>query len=130
MDKPMYMSKSDQGLFEHSCSKAIVQFAADKSVLSMAGNRHYALRLMQAMYESWWVGRTLVTVAVEPTNLPVPDSTGVAVVDTNYHWLPMRDCPKGAKVQVLGIGGTATHTVWDGKAEWLGWTPLPTSRRE
>ena len=33
---------------------------------------------------------------------------GVAV-DPNYHWRDMSSCPIGVKVQLLTIGGIATH---------------------
>ena len=54
------------------------------------------------------------------------DSTGTTAVDSSYHWLKMDTCPIGTKVQVCSMGGIAMHTIWDGKAEWAGWAPLPT----
>lgn len=51
-------------------------------------------------------------------------------VATDYYWLPMSECPRGVKVQLLGRGGVATHGNYDGKDTfWEGWTPLPNKRK-
>ncbi len=48
------------------------------------------------------------------------------VVDHGYHWQPMTSCPVSAKCQLLGAGGVAVYSSWDGKdAFWQGWAPLP-----
>ncbi len=47
-------------------------------------------------------------------------------VDQTYFWQPMDNCPRGVKVQLLGRGGVATYSQYDGKSTfWRGWAPLP-----
>lgn len=72
------------------------------------------------------------------TNSPSSTSNlpdGVAVtqsrvaVDLDYYWQPMETCPRGVKVQLLGIGGVAVYGTYDGKnKDWQGWAPLPKRR--
>ena len=58
------------------------------------------------------------------------NGTGEVAVDTSYFWNEdMKTCPLGAKVQLLGQGGVATHGQYKGEPFWVGWTPLP-KRRE
>ena len=57
------------------------------------------------------------------------DSTGSTVVDTEYHWLTMDDCPKGAKVRVISPSGVCVDTILRSetdRASWIGWVPSPT----
>jgi hypothetical protein len=57
------------------------------------------------------------------------NSTGEVAVDQSYYWNEdMKTCPIGAKVQLLGAGGVATHGHYDGDKFWVGWTPLPKRR--
>jgi len=52
-------------------------------------------------------------------------SSGVAV---SGEWLrPMADCPVGAKVQLLGIGGVLVYGMVTEKTkdDYLAWYPLP-----
>lgn len=47
-------------------------------------------------------------------------------VDQNYYWQPMDSCPRGIKIQLLGIGGLPAYGLWDGKNRfWSAWAPLP-----
>jgi hypothetical protein len=53
-----------------------------------------------------------------------------AAVSTTQYWEPMKDCPRGVKVQLLGLGGVAVYGMYDGRNPfWEGWAPLP-KRRE
>lgn len=62
------------------------------------------------------------------TNMNIKDNA--VAVATDYYWLPMCDCPRAVKVQLLGRGGVATHGHYDGKDTfWEGWTPLPNKRK-
>lgn len=50
-------------------------------------------------------------------------------VDPDYYWRPMATCPRSVKVQLLGGGGVAVYSSWDGKDPfWQGWAPLPKRR--
>ena len=53
-------------------------------------------------------------------------SMGVAVDQTRF-WLPMDDCPRGVKVQLLTASGVAVYgTVGEKNKEvFEGWHPLP-----
>ena len=56
------------------------------------------------------------------------DST--VAVDPEYFWRPMKDCPRGLKVQLLNAGGVAVYGTHDGKVNcWRGWAPLPKIRK-
>ena len=47
-------------------------------------------------------------------------------VDDTYFWREMTSCPRGVKLQLLGRGGVAVYSQYDGKSEfWRGWAPLP-----
>lgn len=48
-------------------------------------------------------------------------------VDGQYFWRPIdADTPRGVKLQLLGRGGVATYSQYDGKNTfWRGWAPLP-----
>ena len=50
---------------------------------------------------------------------------GVAV-DQTYYWQPMDTCPRGMKVQLLGLGGVALYGSYNGRELfYVGWAPLP-----
>lgn len=52
-------------------------------------------------------------------------TTGVCV-DQSYFWQPIDTCPRSAKVQLLGAGGVAVYSSYDGKDPfWRAWAPLP-----
>lgn len=55
-------------------------------------------------------------------------SRTVAVGD--HEFLPMADCPRGVKVQLLTPGHVAVYGVWDGKGSYLGWYPVPKIPKE
>ena len=58
-------------------------------------------------------------------NFRVNKDRAVAVA-TDYFWQHMDSCPRGVKIQLLGIGGVASYGVWDGKNRfWSAWAPLP-----
>lgn len=66
--------------------------------------------------------------------VPLPNHTlnteKTAAVSTTQYWEPMKDCPRGVKVQLLGLGGVAVYGMYDGRNPfWEGWAPLP-KRRE
>lgn len=59
------------------------------------------------------------------------DSTHSTSVDPDYFWRPMRTCPRGCKVQLLGEGGVAAYGSWNGSDPWWrGWAPLPKINEE
>lgn len=52
-------------------------------------------------------------------------------VSTEYYWQPMRTCPLGVKLLLLGMGGVATVGQYNGKELfWQGWFPLPKTRKD
>lgn len=54
------------------------------------------------------------------------NSDRTVAVDQNYYWQRMDSCPRGVKIQLLGIGGVASYGTWDGKNRfWQAWAPLP-----
>lgn len=55
-------------------------------------------------------------------------SRTVAVGD--HEFLPMADCPRGVKVQLLTPGHVAVYGVWDGRELYLGWYPVPKIPKE
>lgn len=57
------------------------------------------------------------------------DSTGTAAVATDYYWIPIdKDTPRGVKCQLLGKGGVAHYSKYDGAPHWTHWCPLPKRR--
>ena len=47
-------------------------------------------------------------------------------VDPDYFWRAMETCPRGVKVQLLGAGGVALYSQYNGTDKfWRGWAPLP-----
>lgn len=59
------------------------------------------------------------------------DSTGVAAVDQNYFWQPIKTCPLGVKVQLLGKGGVAMYGQYNGRDKFYShWAPLPKLPKE
>ena len=55
------------------------------------------------------------------------DGSGAAAVDHEYFWRPMATCPRGLKVQLLGKGGVAIYSHWNGRDKFFThWAPLPT----
>jgi hypothetical protein len=60
----------------------------------------------------------------------VLDSSAEVAVDKYYHWQPMETCPRGVKLQLLGDGGVAVYSQYQGKDSfWKGWAPLPTKNK-
>jgi len=56
-----------------------------------------------------------------------------AVVDTEFHWIPMtyRTPPRGAKVLVINDKRrSATLDNWTPDSDWTHWAPLPTFLKE
>lgn len=65
-------------------------------------------------------------------NMPVAvlDSSAEVAVDKFYHWQPIETCPRGVKLQLLGEGGVAVYSQYNGKDTfWQGWAPLPTRNK-
>ena len=59
------------------------------------------------------------------------DSTGVAAVDQNYFWQPIKTCPLGVKVQLLGKGGVAMYGQYSVRSDfYTHWAPLPKLKKE
>lgn len=56
-----------------------------------------------------------------------PDrTTSTAIVDTRQPYYPMKSCPVGKSLILLGQGGVAVISQWDGKDTfWRGWAPMP-----
>lgn len=53
------------------------------------------------------------------------NKTQDVVVSLNYHYMPMRTCPVGAKVILLGDGVGIVGS-WNGRDKfWRGWAPMP-----
>lgn len=53
----------------------------------------------------------------------------VAVATEVYLNYDMSACPRGAKVQLLGLGGVLTYGTYDGRDPfWTAWAPLPKRR--
>ena len=58
-------------------------------------------------------------------------SDGAAVVDTEYFWIPIDEhTPRGAKLQLLGQGGVAIYSIYNGDKFWTHWCPLPKNSRK
>lgn len=56
-------------------------------------------------------------------------SDGAAVVDTEYFWIPIdKHTPRGTKLQLLGRGGVAIYSIYNGDEFWTHWCPLPKRR--
>lgn len=51
-------------------------------------------------------------------------------VSNDVFWIEdMTACPRGVKVQLLGIGGVATYGTYDGKDPfWVKWQSVPRNR--
>lgn len=59
------------------------------------------------------------------------DSTGAAAVDHNYFWQPIKTCPLGVKVQLLGKGGVAMYGQRSVRDDfYTHWAPLPKLKKE
>lgn len=69
--------------------------------------------------------------ATEPVRVQQKDGSyhvkgRTVAVDGSYPWREMASCPRGVKVQLLGRGGVAVYSQYDGKSDfWRGWAPLP-----
>lgn len=65
----------------------------------------------------------------EPEGYTLNRDKSVAVA-TDYYTSPeMAQCPRGAKCILIGKGGVATISIYDGDPFWVEWAPLP-KRRE
>ena len=57
------------------------------------------------------------------------NSDKTVVVDPDYYWRDMKDCPRGVKCQLLGLGGVAIYGTYNGKDPfWVGWQAVPKRR--
>lgn len=70
----------------------------------------------------WEIGQTLV-----PHRL---NSDRTVAVATDYCWNEDMDaCPRGVKVQLLGVGGVASYGTYNGRDPfWVAWAPVPKRR--
>lgn len=49
-----------------------------------------------------------------------------AAVSNDTYWNEdMSTCPRGTKVQLLGEGGAAVYSHYNGDSFWVGWCPVP-----
>lgn len=65
----------------------------------------------------------------DETSYHMDSSEEVAVADELYY-NPMKTCPRGAKVLLLGPYGVATLATYNGTdPQWKGWFPLPKERK-
>lgn len=54
------------------------------------------------------------------------NSDQTVAVDREYFFnMDMSKCPRGVKLQLLGAGGVAVYSIYDGDPFWRGWAPLP-----
>lgn len=54
------------------------------------------------------------------------NADGTVAVDPDYFWRPITTCPRSVKVQLLGKGGVAIYSTYNGTDSfWTGWAPLP-----
>ena len=51
-------------------------------------------------------------------------------VSTTQYWEPIKDCPRGVKVQLLGGGGVAVYGIYYGEPFWTHWGPLLKKRED
>lgn len=54
----------------------------------------------------------------------------VAVSNFEFWQEDMGLCPRGVKVQLLGLGGVAHYGTYLGDPFWIAWAPLPRRRYE
>lgn len=53
---------------------------------------------------------------------------GVSVADPSYEWQPLDTCPRGSKVALMPLGGSAVWGVYTGKEHGiLAWAPMPST---
>jgi len=59
------------------------------------------------------------------------NSTHTAAVATDYYWIPIDEhTPRGVKLQLLGKGGVAQYSNYQGAPFWSHWAPLPKRKAE
>ena len=63
-----------------------------------------------------------------PCNFKLNGDRTTAVA-TDYFWNEdMQACPRGVKVQLLGLGGVAVYGTYSGSDFWTAWAPCPKRR--
>jgi len=58
------------------------------------------------------------------------NSDNTVAVATEVYWEDIATCPRGAKVQLLTIGGVAIYGNYKGEAFYTAWAPVPRKRVE
>lgn len=61
---------------------------------------------------------------------PTLNTDRTVAVSKEVYWIEdMTACPRGCKVQLLGAGGVAVYSMYDGKDPfWVGWQAVPRRR--
>ena len=63
-----------------------------------------------------------------PSSFTLNSGKTVAVA-TDVYWMPVdKDTPRGVKLQLLGKGGVAHYSKYNGAEFWTHWCPLPKKR--
>lgn len=66
-----------------------------------------------------------------PTSAHKLNADQTVAVSTDVYWNEdMSTCPRGVKVQLLGVGGVAVYREYHGDPFWVGWAPVPKRRRK
>lgn len=64
------------------------------------------------------------------TNTSTLNADKTVAVSNDVFWIgDMATCPRGVKVQLLGLGGVAQYGTYDGKDTfWIKWQSVPRNR--
>lgn len=69
-----------------------------------------------------------IAITIPPGHKLNADQT--VAVATDVFWNEdMDQAPRGVKLQLLGAGGVAYYTTYNGDPFWIGWCPLPKRRK-
>lgn len=77
-----------------------------------------------------WTWSNLLPPACTCATAPTLNTDKTVAVSNDVFWNEdMTACPRGCKVQLLGLGGVATYGNYDGKdAFWVKWQSVPRNR--
>lgn len=92
-----------------------------------------AERTLRALGYLWIMGEWAAPTPAptEPAPSHKLNATGSVAVATDVFWnRDMTTCPRGVKVQLLGVGGVATYGTYNGDKFWTDWAPVPRRRPE
>ncbi len=70
----------------------------------------------------------VAAVRIAPEGYKLNANKSVAVSNVTFWEEDMTTCPRGCKVQLLGRGGVAVYSHYDGDSFWTKWSPLPRNR--